>query len=300
MSRFAARVGLYFLIFLSRIFPYRIGLGITKGLMAFSLFFLFKRRNIALENLRRVFFQEKTDYEIQRLVKKCFMSAATSIAELVYFATHPSLFDNKIIFENKEYISQALSQGKGAVLVSGHFGNFPLMFSHVARAGFPTSVIIRPPRDKKVFKYFKQLKAYSCFRSINAHPKKQCVIESLRALRAKELLFVLLDQHAGGAGGVMVDFFGQKAATATGPVVFALRTQAPIVPIFMVRQPDDTHKIIVEPPLLVEQGVTEEETLVKNVSRITQIIERYVRQYPQEWGWMHRRWKSSSTEEVKG
>jgi Kdo2-lipid IVA lauroyltransferase/acyltransferase len=295
LSRVLARAGLYFLFLLARFFPYRFGLWIAKGLMAFSFLFLLKRRKIALENLRMVFCQEKTDQEIRSLVKKCFMSAATNIAELAYFATKPSLFKDKVVFENKEYISQAIKQGNGAVLVSGHFGNFPLMISQVAMAGFPTSVIIRPPRDNKVLKYFKQLKNYSCFHSIDAVPKKKCVTESLRALRAKELLFVLLDQHSGSAGGVMVDFFGQKAATAAGPVVFALRTQAPIVPIFIVRQPDDTHKIIVEPPLAIEHGATEEETLVKNVSRITQIIERYVRQYPEEWGWMHRRWKGRST-----
>jgi Lauroyl/myristoyl acyltransferase len=87
-------------------------------------------------------------------------------------------------------------------------------------------------------------------------------------------------------------FFGTKAATATGPVVFAMRTKAPILPMFIVRQKDDTHKIIIEPPLYIEEKEDYKETLIYNVARITKIIENYIRKYPQEWGWIHRRWKS--------
>ena len=107
-------------------------------------------------------------------------------------------------------------------------------------------------------------------------------------------MFISLDQHFGSAGGVYVDFFGQKAATATGPVVFAQRTQAPILPIFIVRQPDDTHKILIDSPITIEPKSTDEETVQFNVGKITQVIEKYIRLYPQEWSWMHRRWKSQS------
>ena len=99
-------------------------------------------------------------------------------------------------------------------------------------------------------------------------------------------------QPFGSSGGVFVDFFGQKAATATGPVVFAMRTKAPIVPMFVVRQKDDTHKIIIEPPLKLEEPADDKTMIQRNTEKITQVIERYIRKYPQEWGWMHRRWKS--------
>jgi len=111
-------------------------------------------------------------------------------------------------------------------------------------------------------------------------------------LRQNELLFIPLDQNFGNGGGVFVDFFGQKAATATGPVVFAMRTKAPIVPMFVIRQKDDTHKIMIEPPLKLEELTDDKEMIQRNTAKITQVIERYIRQYPQEWSWMHRRWKS--------
>ena len=71
-----------------------------------------------------------------------------------------------------------------------------------------------------------------------------------------------------------------------------MRTGAPILPVFTVRQPDDTHKIIIEPPFNIKEGRDDKDTIFINTSRITQIIETYIRRYPQEWGWMHRRWKS--------
>lgn len=101
-----------------------------------------------------------------------------------------------------------------------------------------------------------------------------------------------IDQNFGSGGGVYVNFFGQKAATATGPAVFAMRTGAVILPMFIIRQSDDTHKIIVEPPLPIAQKNDEKEAIAVTMAKITDLIEQYIRRYPHEWAWMHRRWKS--------
>jgi KDO2-lipid IV(A) lauroyltransferase len=117
------------------------------------------------------------------------------------------------------------------------------------------------------------------------------VANSIKALRNNEFLFIPIDQNFGTAG-VFVDFFGKQAATATGPVIFAQRTGAPILPMFIVREKDDTHRIIIEPPMYIEEKENNAATIQHNISRITKIIEEYIRKYPQEWGWIHRRWKS--------
>jgi KDO2-lipid IV(A) lauroyltransferase len=123
------------------------------------------------------------------------------------------------------------------------------------------------------------------------------VANSLKELRDNGLLFIPIDQNFGSGGGVYVDFFGQKAATATGPAVFAMRTGAVIVPMFIVRQNNDTHKIIVEPPVTLQEGHDEKESVTATMARITELIEKYIRQYPHEWAWMHRRWKSRPAEQ---
>jgi KDO2-lipid IV(A) lauroyltransferase len=80
-------------------------------------------------------------------------------------------------------------------------------------------------------------------------------------------------------------------------VVFALRTGAPILPMFIVREQGDRHRIIIEPPLELEKFEDDQQTLRVNITKITDLIEKYVRRYPHEWGWMHRRWKSRPNHE---
>lgn len=133
-------------------------------------------------------------------------------------------------------------------------------------------------------------------RTVYAVPRRECVMNVLKALSNGEVLFIPLDQNFGGDGGVFVDFFGQKAATATGPVVFARRAKAPIVPMFIVREKDGAHTIMVEQALDLQERSDGEEAVTINIARLTNLIERYIRRYPHEWGWMHRRWKSRPAE----
>ena len=146
--------------------------------------------------------------------------------------------------------------------------------------------------DKKVEEFLLAKRTKSGLKTIYTLPREQCVTSSIKVLRSNEILFIPLDQNFGNGSGVFVDFFGQKAATATGPIIFAKRTEAPILPMFIIRQRDDRHKIIIEPPLELEERENEEEMILINTTQITNLIERYIRQYPHEWGWMHRRWKS--------
>jgi KDO2-lipid IV(A) lauroyltransferase len=137
--------------------------------------------------------------------------------------------------------------------------------------------------------------------TIYAVPRKQCVDYTIRALRNNEIVFIPLDQNFGSAAGVFVEFFGQQAATATGPIVFAQRTGAVLLPMFVIRQKDDQHRIIIEPPMILEESPDNDQMIYKNVVKITKLIEQYVRKYPHEWGWMHRRWKSkpSNTQQTE-
>jgi KDO2-lipid IV(A) lauroyltransferase len=250
-----------------------------------------KHRRVALESLKIAFGQEKSDSEIMEIAKLSFENMAKGMVELIFMMGHPYFFKKSIKIVGKEHLEKAFQEGKGVIGVSAHFGNFPAMLVRFVQEGYKASAIMRFARDEKFEKFFLQKRNEFGVKTVYSQPRKACVEESIRVLRNNELLFIPLDQNFGTAG-VFVDFFGTKAATATGPVVFAMRTKAPILPMFIVRQKDDTHKIIVEPPLYIEEKEDYKETLIYNVSRITKIIESYIRKYPQEWGWIHRRWKS--------
>ncbi len=251
-----------------------------------------RQRKLAVESLGIAFGKEKSGQEIKRITRDCFENFGRGMIELIYFMSHPQMIKDRVTFEGKEHLDEVLRQGKGVIGVSAHFGNFPLMLLRIAQEGYKTNAIIRPARDEKIEKYFLAQRTKLGLNTIYSHPRRECVNNSLKALRNNEFLFIPLDQNFGSGGGVFVDFFGQKAATATGPVVFAMRTGAPLLPIFIVRQKNDHHKIIIDSPLYLIEGKDSEETTLINTARITKVIENYIIQYPQEWGWMHRRWKS--------
>jgi len=249
-----------------------------------------RHRRIALNSLTIAFGREKNRQEIKKIAKDSFRSMAKSAVEMLFFVERPSLVKDKVRIEGKAYLDRALSEGKGLIVVSAHFGNFPLMLTRFAQLGYKTNAIIRHMRDEKVDEFFLKKRTTLNITTIYSVPRRGCIEESLKSLRRNELLFIQMDQNF-GTGGIFVDFFGMKAATATGPAVLAARTKAPILPAFIIRDKDNLLKIIIEPPLHIEDA-DNAEVVQKTIQRITGIIENYIRRYPEEWGWIHRRWKS--------
>jgi len=292
LQRALARYGFLGSSWLFNKLPYGFVKVLMRGFIAVGYFFAVKQKRIAKESLDIAFEGALDQKAIDRVTRQCFENLGRGMIELIYFMDHPEMITQNVSFEGKEHLDQALAEGKGVVTFSAHFGSFPLMLLRCVREGYATNAIIRRTRDEKLEEHFLALRTRLGLKTIYAMPRQTCVEQSLKALRNNEVLFIPMDQNFGSGAGVFVDFFGRKAATATGPVVFARRTGAPILPVFIIRQSDDTHKIIIEPPLTQEEGGTDEQTTYETVSKITQVIERYIREYPQEWGWMHRRWKT--------
>jgi KDO2-lipid IV(A) lauroyltransferase len=291
IGRFFGWIGLILSSLIIKVIPECGVYAFAKDLAAIGYLVAAKQRRIALESLSIAFGKEKSRSQIEQIAKDCFIFMAKAGLELLFFMDRPRLLKKHVELVGRENLEAALSRGKGVILVSAHFGNFPLMLARLSLEGYKTAGIIRYMRDVRAEKFFMAKRTKVGIKTIYSQPRKVCVEQSLRTLRNNELLFIPLDQNF-GTGGVFVDFFGRQAATATGPVVFALRTGASILPCFIVRQKDDTHKIIFEPLLELEKGRDFQETVIINIQKLTNIIESYIRKYPAEWGWIHRRWKS--------
>ncbi len=247
---------------------------------------------MARDSVEVAFGSEKSSRQIDQIIRQCFENFGLGMIEMLYFMSHPELTDRMVRWEGKEHLDKALALGHGVIAVTAHFGNFPLMMLCCARRGYKTASIIRPARDQALEEYLLRRRSECGVHTVYAIPRRECVSNALKALSGGEVLFSPLAQIFGSDGGVCVDFFGQKAATATGPVVFARRAKAPIVPMFIIREKDGTHTIMVEPAFELQERSDEEEAVAVNIGRLTHLIERYIRRYPHEWGWMHRRWKS--------
>ena len=250
-----------------------------------------KQRTIAIDSLSIAFGKEKSRSELEQITRDCFTFLAKAGTELIFLMDRPALLKQRVTMAGIEYLDGALKYGKGVILVSAHFGNFPLLMARLALGGYKIGGIMRQMRDARMEKIFLEKRNRLNIKTIYSQPRSACVSNTIEALRNNEIVFTPIDQNF-GTGGVFVNFFGRKAATATGPVILAQRTKAAIVPCFIVREPQDTHKIIFEPALNIVAGSNSEETVLINIHRLTDIIESYIRRYPAEWGWIHRRWKS--------
>ena len=299
ISRYMGWLGLNFCSFVASFIPQKWLYGFAQNASKLGYRIAAKQRKTAFESLSIAFGGAKSGKEIEKIAQDCFVFMAKSGIELMFLMDKPQLLKKRVTIEGGANLESAIAQDKGVILVSAHFGNFPLMMAKLGLEGYKIGGIMRPMRDERAEKLFLAKRTRLGIKTIYSQPRSVCVEETLKSLRNNELVFIPIDQNF-GSGGVFVDFFGKKAATATGPVVLAQRTGAPILPCFILRQQDDTHKIIFEPPFNLLQGSTREETVHINIQKLTGIVESYIRRYPAEWSWIHRRWKSRPDNENKG
>ena len=291
IPRFAGWLGLILCSLVVRFIPASLIYGFARNIADLGFIIARKQRRISLESLKVAFGAEKTEEDRRKIAKDCFIYMAKAAVELLFVLERPHLLRDCVGFQGKNNLDAALSKGRGVILVSAHFGNFPIMLGRLSLEGYKAWAIMRPMRDSRAEKFFTEKRRKFNVRTIYSQPRQVCVENTIRALRNNELVFIPLDQNF-GTGGVFVDFFGKKAATATGPVVLALRTKAVILPCFIVRQKDDTHKIIFEAPIDLDRNGSHKGIILDTTQRLTSIIEVYIRKYPAQWGWIHRRWKS--------
>jgi Kdo2-lipid IVA lauroyltransferase/acyltransferase len=290
-SRFLGWIGLNISSLIVKIIPPKSLYGFARVVSFLAYTFARRQKQIAFDSLRIAFGKKKNDKELGSIVRECFDYIAKSAVELMFLMDNPHLLKERVFIAGKENLDKALSLGKGVILVSAHFGNFPLLLGALAVKGYKVGGIMRPMRDPRVEKIFLKKRDKFGVKTIYSQPRNTCVNNTIQALRSNEIVFIPIDQNF-GTGGVFVNFFGKKAATATGPIVFAQRTKAALVPCFILRQKDDRHKIIFEPAIDLQVSSNSEDTILINIQRLTDIIERYICNYPAEWGWIHRRWKS--------
>jgi len=258
--------------------------------------FVFRYRNTALDSLA-VAFPSKTLKERKRIARASIDLMIHSFLETLYFVNNPHKLSN-VKIEGRQHLDEALRQNMGVMVFTAHFGNFPLMDLKLAKENYPVNVILRPIRDPKVGECVYDLCARVGIKTILSYPREKVVTNTIKALRNKELIIVQMDQNF-GTGGVWVDFFGKLAATPVGPIVFALRTKAVILPIYIIREGMGRHCIKILEPYNLEKTDDVRKTILLNAANITKIIESWIKENPEHWGWIHRRWKSRPSDIIK-
>jgi len=289
-------IGWYFVrvfLFILRNIPLRHLYVFGEKTIQLAFLALKRRRNITMKNLELAFGDDKSEEEILEIYRSTLRNISRGGIELfAYPRFHDRYFDDMISIEGKENLDRALKLGKGVVAVSAHFGSFPFLGMKLAHMGYPFAVVVRNPRQEGISRFLQEVRSKAGLESIPDKPARVCVEQSLKWLKKNGILFLQIDLNV-ISGGVFVDFFGREVPTFKGPVVMAMRTGASVLPIFIVRENGDRHRIIIDPPVELELTGDKGKDIFTNLTKLSKVVESYIRKYPDQWWWIHQRWRKA-------
>jgi Kdo2-lipid IVA lauroyltransferase/acyltransferase len=244
-------------------------------------------RHVALENMAHAF-PTKTEAERRLLARAMFAHFGSLMLELIKFGT---LSDQQMLAlvdsEGAERVRTAYGKGRGVLFFTGHFGYWEMHAIVHALSGRSVAMLARPLDNPRLHRLLERIRT----RTGNSVIYRQGAIRKvLRELQANRGIAILIDQHLHTSDAVYVDFFSRPAATTSALAALALRTGAPVIPVFALPLPHGRYRLVYEPP--VEPPREDSPDAVREFTqRCTDVLEMYVRRHPHLWLWMHRRWR---------
>jgi len=286
-----------FILFLTRIFPLSWSYGLCSFLVFVGSRLKWKRKRIALDNLEIVF-PEKTPEERNSMFRESLRNMLKNYFEFAYIINGKYNVDRILKMASVsglEQLDDLKARNQGALLYSGHFGNFPLMIIWLAIKGYPIATVYKEASNFPG-EFFGNI-----FRKFNITPLKYksetaLTISIIRALKEGKIVFISNDQSH--PKGIYINFFNKYVPSPPGPALLAKRTGAPVIPAFIVRNKENLHHITILPEISLQPEYDNERFLQVNTQiQIDWIAEILIRN-PTEWLWLHNRWKRAKSNDA--
>ncbi|MHB8215638.1 MAG: lysophospholipid acyltransferase family protein [Candidatus Sulfotelmatobacter sp.] len=247
-------------------------------------------RQVGMRNLALAF-PEKTEAERARILRGEFASLGRQLAEVCHFPKYTrENVEQVVVYDGLENYQRAYARGKGVLFLTAHFGGWELSaFSHSLH-GHWMHVVARAMDNVYLDRLIRRYRTMHDNQTVD---KDDFVRGLLAAMKAGEVVGILMDTNMTPPQGIFVDFFGIPACTASGLARIALRTDAAVVPTFTIWDAElRKYRLRFDPAVELVRTSDLEADIKANTQRFTSIIEEYVRKYPEQWLWVHRRWKT--------
>jgi KDO2-lipid IV(A) lauroyltransferase len=274
-----------------RVLPSRTIVFIARILGTMAFYLVKKYRDKVLSNLSLAFGEEMNPKEITKLAKEVFFNFSLTPFETILTAAAPSgQFVKKIKITGREYLDAAMAKGNGVIALGSHLGAFTILGTRLAVEGYPFNLIINEGNFPKLWKRLGDHQRRLGQKPFSPKPVTSSIKKSLNCLRRNEILYLIADEQQ-IHGGLPVPFFGKTAYTPPGPAIFSLKTGAPILPMFVVREKGIPQTLLIGSPIEMERTSDQMKDTAMLTAKFTKAIEDSIRQYPSQWPWLNRRWK---------
>jgi KDO2-lipid IV(A) lauroyltransferase len=249
-----------------------------------------KLRSVGMRNLAMAL-PELPRREHRRIVRGLFTSLGRQLAEFCLFPRYTrENVSQVVVYDGFENFERAYARGKGVLFLTGHLGAWELSaFAHSLN-GHPLRIVMRSLDNPYLDRFVQQFRTMHGNTTVD---KDEFVRGLLGAMKAGETVGILMDTNMTPPQGVFVPFFGIPACTASGLARIALRTDAAVVPGFTIWDKGRRkYRLCFDPAVELVRTGDDEADIVTNTANFTRVIEDYVRRYPEQWLWVHRRWKT--------
>jgi len=281
-------IGVRVLAWMARLMPLTLAIALGRGLgwVAFAVIGI--RRSVTLENLGKAF-PDRTEEWIRRTAGACYRHFGRVGVEL---ARLPKLdvqwIEKYVDILGRDVLDRSQARGKGGVVMSGHLGNWEIMGASPSVLGYPVTYIVTTQRNKAVERWMDELRAGRGIEIIKTHDNP---IRMIRSLKKNRLIAVLCDQDA-HEDGEFIPFFGRLASTPRGGAVLQLKTDASPIFCYATGLPRGRWRITFEDIPVPQEGMDRKDAETAVLTYVTRRLQEEIRKHPEQWLWMHRRWKT--------
>jgi KDO2-lipid IV(A) lauroyltransferase len=268
--------------------PRNAALALGRRVGAISRYLQPMRARVAEDNLRHAF-PDMSSQKRDSIVNRVFCDMGVGFVEMMrldLFSGKPDLIKYFLI-EGEEHLREAHAMGKGGIILTGHVGFWEAGNFVFPTLGFQIGIVAKPMRNPLVDGYFRRMReSYGAY-VIDSRKGARRIV---RALRSNHLVGILMDQHMVRSQAVRVPFFGRPAYTTPVIAEIAKKYQVPVIPVFGYRNLDNTYRVRIAPPLILDRDLSEEGILA-GTTLLTKTIEQGIMYDVAQWFWIHRRWK---------